>query len=82
MKGIHIKVAYEIRRGNPFAKYSPYDFSLDEPPIATLMSGCKIHQALRNQMAIEIFSPVFHCEVRGFDENRDIRVEAKPISVS
>lgn len=80
MKYLYIKAAYEIRRGNPFARYSIYDFNVDEPPITTAMMGCKIHQARRNEMIIEIADPIFNCEVRGFDVNRDIRVEAKPVS--
>jgi len=68
-----VMAAYDVRRGNPFAKYQPYDFDLVN--LQVYSSGCQILNRQRNRMEIEIASRDFNLQVTGFDSNRDLVVK-------
>jgi len=68
-----IKVAYDVRRGNPFAQYESYDFNLSQLQVSS--AGCRILSEQNNEMKIEITSRDFKLTVNGFDTNRDIVVK-------
>jgi hypothetical protein len=69
-----VSVAYEVRRGNPFAQYQPPDFEMDKPPIQVSTSSAEVIQRNRNVLAVRIGKPDFTVTVKGFDVRRDIRV--------
>lgn len=71
---ILIRVAYDIRRGNPLKKYNPADFDLRD--MQTSKEGVDILHLERNEIRIAIMDPDFRLTVTGFDENRDIYVRA------
>ena len=72
---IAIKVAYDIRRGNPFAKYEIHDFNLADLNID--VNGGVIESRERNEMKINIESSDFHLKVTGFDIHRDLVVAVR-----
>lgn len=76
---IDVRIAYESRKGNPFKKYSPSDFDLARPQIQIVPSGCRIVHRQGNRMRIEVDEDDFQVAVTGFDPNRDIRVDARPM---
>jgi hypothetical protein len=71
---IAVAAAYEMRRGNPFTHYQPFDFRMDAAPIAAEASGATIVQQAANRIVLRIDEPAFQLTVRGFDPHRDVRV--------
>lgn len=84
---LSVRVAYNIPQGDPFHKWTAFDFSFSN------MSGrpgeltCKLHGAtlnsrIDNQLEIGDFAEDFECEVKGFDTFRDlyIRVDELPVN--
>jgi len=71
-----LSAAYLIRRGDPFARYSPLDFELDKPPLAIKPRNVRIHRVVRNRIYAEAAAEAFSLELTGFDPNRDIIVRA------
>ncbi len=72
-----ITVAYEMRRGNPFTKYSPFDFEINKAPITIKSNGVQIKKGQRNQLTIQLNNNDFQLEITGFDSNRDLRIKAE-----
>lgn len=75
-----VSVAYEVRRGNPFAQYHRLDFDLAQSPIEITAEHA---QALvlandGNTLVLRPQRPDFVLTVRGFDPHRDLRVRAVP----
>lgn len=71
---IELRAAYDVRRGNPMAKYRAADFRLDEPPIKIEWKGLDIVEREENRVLVTIQSNDFSLTVSGFDENRDLVV--------
>ena len=76
---IDIRVAYDVRRGNPLRKYDQADFDLRRSPIKydMQMSGVSIKSASANRMLVAVERAEFNLEVTGFDPNRDLYVKAE-----
>ncbi|HSW62826.1 MAG TPA: hypothetical protein VLH56_05915 [Dissulfurispiraceae bacterium] len=72
-----VQAAYLIRRGDPFARYSPLDFELGKEPIAIRSNNVVVHKIMRNQIHAEATADTFSLEVLGFDPNRDLIVRAE-----
>jgi hypothetical protein len=72
---VTVRVAYEVRRGNPFSQYQPPDFQLDMPPIDVSAERAEIVRRAGNQLMLRAQAPDFQVTVKGFDVNRDIRVK-------
>ena len=69
-----VQVAYEVRRGNPFARYQSPDFDMSEPPIAVSTEGATVTRRQGNRLVIHADDPGFTLSVVGFDPRRDIRI--------
>ena len=69
-----IEAAYEVRRGDPFRHYSPFDFDFATSMFDVLAKGADIVKAERNQIEVKIVAPEFTIRVEGFDPTRDVRV--------
>ena len=76
---IDIRVAYDVRRGNPLRKYHQADFDLGRSPIKydMQMSGVNVKSASANRMLVAVDRAEFNLEVTGFDPNRDLYVKAE-----
>jgi hypothetical protein len=71
-----VRVAYDMRRRNPFAQYDPNDFDLADVTAYKIVSkGCTIESRQKNEIKINVQDPDFRLEVAGFDQNRDLVVK-------
>ena len=75
---INIWVAYEVRSGNPFKKYTPLDFDLNKPPIKIQVHGATLLLNKENIVQIEVQKGNFRLTVTGFDMHRDLRIKTNP----
>lgn len=75
---LDIRVAYDIRRGNPLKKYNIADFRLDKKPVRfdPEPQGVDILERSENRMLVAVTDPNFSLHVTGFDERRDLYVRA------
>lgn len=72
-----IKVAYDVRRGNPFKQYEIHDFDLASKLISIKSTGCTILSTNRNSMKIKVTGFDFALKVIGFDAKRDLVINIK-----
>jgi len=75
---ITIWMAYEVRTGNPFKKYTPLDFDVGRPPLRVQVSGAELLLNKHNVIQIEVKQGNFKLTVTGFDVNRDLRIKTNP----
>ena len=73
-KEIDIEVAYDVRQGNPFRRYSPLDFELNKLPIRVGGKGLKASISKANVLHIVLEEPNFQLSVTGFDPKRDLKI--------
>jgi hypothetical protein len=73
---VRAEFAYNVRKGNPFKKYLPIDFSLESDPLVVESENVKILSKSKNILEFEIEKPEFTVVISGFDENRDLVVKA------
>jgi hypothetical protein len=74
---LHVRCAYDVLSGNPYKRYSEYDFSLYRHPIQINKINADCWQTTDNEMDVVLHRPEFRVEVSGFDANRDLIVEAQ-----
>lgn len=77
---IRVRVAYDMIGANPFKMHRPFDFDLtknSEFAVATNNASC--HPVKSNILKFVAESEDFRLEVRGFDEHRDIVVDARAL---
>lgn len=81
---VNVRIAYDVRRGNPIKKYSKSDFRLQSDdieirvePASALKFGKK-----DNRLEFEVVEPSFSISVTGFDENRQVIVDARPEKIA
>jgi len=75
---ITVQMAYEVRGGNPFKKYTPLDFDVNRPPISVTVEGALRMVCQNNLLQIEVKRPDFVLTVTGFDPHRDLRIKTTP----
>ena len=75
---ITIWIAYEVRSGNPFKKYTSLDFDVSKEPIQIKADGVKLMLGKENTIQIEVIRSDFRVTVTGFDTHRDLRVRTHP----
>jgi hypothetical protein len=75
-----ITVAYDVRKGNPFKRYEPFDFDFSPSGSLTIVSeGCEIRHRIKNTIEIELKDMNFHLKAQGFDTHRDLIINIKEI---
>ncbi|MBT9147253.1 MAG: hypothetical protein DDT32_01006 [Syntrophomonadaceae bacterium] len=67
-----VVAAHDVRRGNPFKQYEPYDFDFGNSSWPINAEGCSILNRERNKIETQVTSPDFSLRVTGFDPNRDL----------
>ena len=77
-KNIILQMAYEVRSGNPFKKYTPLDFDVAAPPIRIALEGARILLSKQNMIHLEVQEMNFRISVTGFDMHRDLRIKTLP----
>jgi hypothetical protein len=75
---ITLWIAYEVRSGNPFKKYTTFDFDVNREPILIKAEGVKLMLCKENTIQIEVVRSDFRVTVTGFDTRRDLRVRTHP----
>ena len=75
---ITVWVAYDVRSGNPFKKYTPLDFDVAKSPINIQVQGAKVLLNKDNTIQIEVQKGNFKLAVIGFDMHRDLRIRTLP----
>jgi len=75
---ITLWIAYEVRSGNPFKKYTSLDFDVTKEPIQIRFEGVKPMLCKENTIQIEVIRSDFRVTVTGFDTHRDLRVRTHP----
>ncbi len=77
---IRIRIAYDMIGANPFKRFSIYDFDLQGgKEISLSADNADVRRIRPNILALDVNSPEFHLNVTGFDRNRDLVVEARPV---
>jgi hypothetical protein len=71
-------IAYEVRSGNPFKKYTALDFDVSREPIQIKAEGVRLMLCKDNTIQIEVIRSDFRVTVSGFDTRRDLRVKTHP----
>ncbi|MGH9581938.1 MAG: hypothetical protein ACRD4O_03250 [Bryobacteraceae bacterium] len=78
---IRVRAAYDVVRGNPFAKHSPFDFDLAEKgEIDCRLDGCRMEAVRANALTLVATARSFRAQFTGFDANRDLVVNARSTS--
>jgi hypothetical protein len=67
-------VAYRTRSGDPFRKYSPFDFAIGRGGVAVKHDGVEIGAARENRIDFQPRASEFQLTVTGFDRRRDLVV--------
>lgn len=73
-KALVAQVAYRIRAGNPFLKYSRFDFDLASDAISFATNGAEVRKRDGNQLEFVVASPKYQVTLKGFDSRRDLLV--------
>ncbi|HEY5713014.1 MAG TPA: hypothetical protein VIT38_14060 [Allosphingosinicella sp.] len=76
---LRIRAAYDIIGADPFKRWSPFDFEMDDKELELTLSGASLVSSKGNILRVSVSSPDFRIEAGGFDPNRDILVEARNV---
>ena len=74
---LQIRCAYDILSGNPYKRYSEYDFSFYRDGLQIIKANADCWPVQGNELDVVVRGPEFKIEVSGFDHNRDLIVEAQ-----
>lgn len=74
---LRVEAAYSVRRGNPFARYDPYDFNLAD--LGQQITGATARELDANRIVLDVGDENFALIVTGFDPNRDVVVRLSEI---
>jgi hypothetical protein len=77
-----LRVAYDVRRGNPFGKYNPADFELGQGGVKLRCHQCEIISLRPNAAVLRTTGDDFEFAAEGFDVSArdlciDVRVHAE-----
>jgi len=73
---LRIRVAYDVLRGNPFARQSPLDFDFTGGALTIRKQGAAVAPEGPGALAVDALSTDFEVEVEGFDLRRDLAVDS------
>lgn len=81
-----IEVAYDTKTGNPFSRYDPWDFIFDSSghgygKISPQVKGGQIKKMEWNKILVSIDTQKFDLKTSGFDQNRDVVLSIKKVSI-
>ena len=71
---LHVCCAYDVLTGNPFTRYSEYDFSLFSNDLQMEKLNADCWPTDHNEFDLEARKPEFRVDITGFDQHRDIIV--------
>jgi hypothetical protein len=71
---LHVRCAYDVLSGNPFRRYSEYDFSFFSTDVEFVKVHADCWPTDFNEFDMAARQPEFRVDVVGFDQHRDIIV--------
>ena len=74
---IKVKAAYNVFRGSPFKRFDQFDFNFNEKDLQVECQGAKCTPVSPNELLIEVSDVNFRIKVSGFDQKRDLMVNAR-----
>ena len=77
-RNITICVAYEVRGGDPFKKYSPRDFDVGKHPLKIMVGGARVLLNKNNVIQIQVQKGNFKLAVTGFNPHKGLRIKTYP----
>jgi hypothetical protein len=78
-KIVDVRVAYDIISGDAFKRHNKFDFDLTDQEIEIELRNAEITPLRPNKVRLSITSPDFRFEASGFDQNRDLVVDARTV---
>lgn len=72
---IRVRAAYDVLRGNPFARHDPLDFDFTKNEMIIVCKGATVDRQSANVLVAEITHLDFDISVEGFDVQRDLIVD-------
>lgn len=76
-KMVRVRVAYDLIGANPFNRHSKFDFDLTKGGIDIEACAANVDPVKPNTLDVQVTGPDFSITAHGFDENRDIVVDAR-----
>lgn len=77
-KIVRLRAAYDVLGGDPFTRFSPFDFDLSKGISIDLKEMTSV-AVKPNVLQLTLLSSEFCLEAGGFDPNRDLVVEARSV---
>ncbi len=74
-KVVALEMAYDVRQGNPFKRYQPFDFELNKFPMVVKGKGLRATVLRPNAIQLDLEKADFTLMVTGFDPNRDLKIK-------
>lgn len=74
---IGIRTAYDTSDGNPFSKYSEFDYKMDSGNVKMSLNGGTLIELKPNSVTLDAEKDDFEFSVNGFDPRRDLIVDVK-----
>ena len=74
---VRVRMAYDVRRGNPYTRWDSADFDLEKDHERISHSGGDILKASGNRLEIVATSPHWKLRLKGFDPDRDLIVDIR-----
>lgn len=74
---IRTRLAYDMIGGDPFKRHSVHDFDLTRNRITLEAKNLEIVRREKNVLVLKAEAPDFSLDASGFDDNRDLVVEAR-----
>ena len=76
-----VRLAYDVRRGDPFKKWAPQDFDLGDMRELIRRDGAMLINVQGQTLEFAVERMDFEIVIEGFDPARDIRVKVDPKTV-
>ena len=74
---VRLRLAYDVRRGNPYKRWNAADFDLEKDRDRITHSGGDLLNAAGNRLEILAASPGWKLQLEGFDSDRDLIVDIR-----
>ena len=74
---VRVRLAYDVRRGNPYKRWNIADFDLKTDDKRITHSGGNLLVATGNRLEVLATSPDWKLQLKGFDPDRDLIVDIR-----
>ena len=74
---LRVRLAYDVRRGNPYKRWNSADFDLNKEKERMTLSGGDLLSADGNRLELLATSPDWKLNLKGFDPDRDLIVDIR-----